>query len=521
MKDLSDSIRREMLADAQDDLRMNPPAEAIIHDPETGLDTVGPDPLDPRIDSTLKLEQGQGLLPLSALPETPHLLGFTLDQVLMEDFRYDWGITRHEKFHEATWMAHRVWMLPEEIREHWNVSEERLQKATAPQHESADGVHSANADDSEVGRNEMNPDLENTEMGEKIAVWERWDKIQGLVYTWIDGDSEFLSVIEPPVTSRYWYPFHMVPPLNRVTGRLCGPSDVMLTMSLQDEINELHTYRRAATRAHMPRWGIAAGLLDEGELFNVAEADPYSLIPFRRPEVANGVFEFAPGTFDERLFDSSRAEVGIERMSGNPSSALGATGSANFATEEAVAAQQMGVQMKFRLKLIERHAQEIVNSVADLMVQTYPLENVQAIAGGHAAWPELDRENMYNDLLVEITAGSTAAVDKAEMFQMAMQFGGLAQTSGLPLNPVEYTKKLMEMADFRWPIEDMIIPLGPEMMAAMMQAKLLNGQANNPQVPEAGGAAGPQDDPTQEGDEGGRPAFGNQPPTQESLPGPV
>lgn len=517
MKRMSDSIKKDMLADIQDELLEEPALQELDTD-EEGDEIFVDDPTDERVEIMQRLE-GEELLSLDLLPENPYLMGFALDNVLMEDIRWDWSIQRMEDIHKANWIEQRVWMTDEEIREQFNFNEDRMRSLGINRNKSIEGGTSSPDNITDANRNEFHIDVESSNMGTKYAVWERWSKEDGLVYTWVEGDKEFASVIEPPVTSRYWYPFHVLG-FNRVTGRFIPVSDVMLSMSLQDEINEKRTFEKQFIRAAMPRYGIAAGMINDHEMWNVSEMPPGSLIQFQRPEIANSVFEFGPIRYDPLLFDATKPRTEMELVTGNSNAALGSTGQSDFATTDAIAAQSMGIQTDRRRKILERFQQQMLRAILDIAVQVIPAENMQSIVGPGYFWPEIDRETMYNDLLTEIVAGSTAATEKQKELTAAIQIGTVAFQHQLPLNGVEYLKWLIMVADDRQPLDKLILPFTPEQQVQIQMARLMNQIGTDPSVPSTNTAAPADPTGVLQGAPGREP-FGDTPPEPGSVTGPV
>jgi len=515
MQDIDKAIRHQIRTKVEDSIRLEPPT--MVLDPLTNEMLV--DPTDPRVQELERLESGA---PISEddLPDVPYFQGFGFDQIYMEDLRYDWSITRPEDIYRARWMAQRSWMTCEQIKAEYNVGSDYFTGIDAGgSSRSTDDTASTQKDSNDKEdeyRERFTADLESSMLGERYAVWERWDKEQGLVYVYVEGARDYLAKYVPTATSRQWFPFFMLN-FNRVTGRMIGVSDTMLQMHQQDEVNEKRTRQREAIDHVQPRYVTVAGLFSPREKAQFRTARAYDIIETRRPEIANMISEFGPMRYDPRLYEIGTPLAEMQMMTGISPSALGATGEASFATSDAIASQQLGQQVAMRAIAIERFTRDIGRAMFEISLQALPEENVRTIAGPGAIWPVLDREHVYRELDINVRAGSSGQPDAEKNLQLWMNFANVATQLQLPFDGNEVLKEILKGMDLPVVLERFIPNLPPELKEQIdtmrIMTMLQSGGAANPDgggtlQPLHGKGATPQ---------GGAPSF-SQPRSPDNLP---
>jgi hypothetical protein len=481
------------------DVQQNPPLPATTTlDPQTGMPIEGGG--DPRIQAIAQLEQGVPEGETFVLPEIARYRGWVFQQVRPEDMRWDWNITRPEDLRYCRWMAHRVFMSIEEIRTKWKLTDEELRDAAQFD---IDGrtMPSRNARTTQSAF--TNLDSEDPEIDEnrvRYAVWERWDIVSGKVYVWMQGSKQFLDCYHPKAAGRRFFPFFPFI-FNRVSGKMIGPSDVELQMAIQDEINTLRTNDREARKSSHPRYIVAAGLLSPREKEKLESALPYAVVELQKAnDVKAALHELVPNQYDPRLYDISKALIDLQAMAGLPMSALGATGIGELATEQAIARENMGVQTDYRKRIIESVIAEIYEYMAQVNAQTFMEMDVAMIVGAGAVWPLADRQQILNNFMVDVRATLNDSVERQKRMNDWQMIAGMAAQLGLPLNPIELTKELLELMQLRTNLERFV--LDPMTLAAM------RGQGIGP----SGGGKAPQEGP---GDQGDRGAEGGAPPMNE------
>lgn len=511
---ITPAVQQAALALLIEDAQMNPPAPGTTTlDPETGAPIMGG--ADPRVRAIAALEQGMPTDGSFVLPEIAHFRGWTFQQVRPEDMRWDWNITRPEDLRYARWMAHRVFMTSEDIRTKWALSEDMLRDAA---HFDVDGrtMPSRNARTTQSAATDL--DSEDVEIDEnriRYAVWERWDVVSGKVYVWIEGAKQFLDCYHPKATGRRFFPFFAFI-FNRVTGKLIGPSDVDLQMAIQDEINTLRTHDREARKSAHPRYVVGAGLLSPSEKEKLETALPYAVVELQKAnDVKTSLQELVPNAYNPMLYDISKALVDLQAMAGLPMSALGATGVGQLATEQAIARENMGVQTDYRKRIIESVMCEIYEFMAHVNAQVLTELDVITVVGPGMVWPLTDRQQILNNFVVDVRATLNDSVERQKRLNDWQTIAGIAAQLGLPLNPIEITKELLELLQLRTNLERFV--LDPMTLAALRGQGIGGAPGGGAGAPPSGAAPEEQGD---RGAEGGAPPMSDRQgaPAPEQVP---
>lgn len=434
--DLSDTLKVYLAGTIREDLARNPPTPVSQFD-EFGQETLAPDPNDPRIAQVTSLEDPASAVEPGMLPEVPIFLGVNIDEVQPQDIRFDWSITRPEDFYNAQWVAHRVYMDGEAINIRWNLEDEEWTKIDVQAKNT-----SKNNGGSEDPSNRTSNDSEN--LNDTYAVWELWDKSTNRRYVWIQGMERFLVNEVVKVTWHKFFPFFPLV-FNRVTGRFLPMSDVRLQKPLQEEINTKRTQEREATSAAQPRYVVAAGVLNDVEKEKIENARAYAVIELERPDEVMKYWQAIPvQDVNPLLYDISKAVREIEISAGITQNSAGGVGGAEFATEAAIANQQMGIQADRRKAIIEDLIHDVNECVVELALQIFPEENARAIAGAGAVWPLVDRDHLWRQLHVIIEPGMSGKPDEAKVLEKWLSFSDVMNKIGLVVNPMEVGRKIVE-----------------------------------------------------------------------------
>jgi hypothetical protein len=530
-------LEKVVIAYARDQLHAdminNPAAQVPMIDPMTGqpqADPVTGEPMtqedmsDPRHAHLAAIEAGQFPEDYD-VGEIARYIGFNLDPIQAEDFRFDWTVTQPERMYDAEWIAHRVFMSYDQFGSKFDVSPEEIgqiilfgsdgrQIGTDKRWTKA-GQTSASWYDNE-GPSDRKTMETNSNMG-RTSVWEMWHRGNGRVYVWAEGMQRFLMNDAPTIVGRRWYPFYMLG-FNRVTGRVLPLSDTTLTRQLQDELNRRRTLEAEAQKASFPRIFIKQGSLLPGEKEKIENSQPYEVIEIQSVEDVNKAFaETKPLPFNPELYRRDETRMEMEMMSGISKNAAG-SGEGDLATSAAIANEQMGVQTDYRRSLLEEFIYDIMYDYAYMGNQFIPEENIKKLCGNGAYWPMLEREQFLRYLKLDIRAGSTGRPDAEKNLATIEKFANIAVALGLPVDPEAILEDMMyDMGKPDWKKYLMT----PEKMAqrAMMgipyQVPGGGGGAPGPTAPRGNAA---ESEPTPGS---GSPTMADKgPPSPGSVPGP-
>lgn len=418
--ELTETVRTYLQAELQDQIQMSPMAPQL--DPMTGLPAPPPDPRQMQLDA---LKAGTPI-PSSLVPNIPYYVGFTTDFLLPDDVRVDWRITRPEDIYDARKLYHRVRMTRKEVGVKFGLTDEQLKQIPCFQKEAKD-TNGSNVDvDYESRQN-----LDDSSTGAETSVWECWDRDLNYVCVFIPGYKKMLQKYTPTAVWRNWFPF--IPALfNRTTGRFVGISSTALQRPAQEEINLFRTHDRHAKKAAFPRILVKKGAFRKGEKLKYQNSRPYQVIELESvDEVKKAIYETQPVAYNGQLYDTSRAEMDLQKMAGVSTVAGGVTGSSDSATEVVTAQQGVDKLADFKSGMLDDVILDVGTCIADIGLQILPLNTVMAIAGPGAVWPVVDKETIYGRLHLDVTAGSMGAPDTEKRLKFWKEMFGLATAAGM------------------------------------------------------------------------------------------
>ena len=518
MTDLEPIVRKRMASDLAEDLAETPPPAALdaLGNPmvnENGEPIPEADPRQQQIDDL----QAGSPIDLTELPELDIFQGPALDVIDLEDFRWDWAITRPEDFYKAEWMAHRVFYYPDQIRDKWGVDMDELREANFYD-ETGKVVKTSEEDNERDG-------VDQTMMGCRVAVWEYWDRVQFRVVVWVEGMGRFVSEQIPDAATKRFFPFYLIA-LDPVDGRLIPVSQVYMQKGLQDDYNKLRTWDQELLRGSLPKFLIDQALLGNNPrrvAQELEEALPFSFTPIQSPgELAASIFTVTPQRYDPTALEHTRQLTLFDSqlVAGIPTAALGAAGGASLATEAAIGNEQMGVQVDNRRAVITETFRLIYQDVMELNAQLLPEVTVKKRVGEGAVWPPMSINDILGSLRVEAHVAPEDGPARRQELQQVLLLAQIFQQFGLGpfLNPIEAAKLAAETAGLQGDASRLLAsPLLVQALAALTaqaggQGQSPQGQGQRPptreQMPDAQGGRG---------QEGGRPQT-TEPPRPESVP---
>ena len=509
LRDLEVTVRQIVMTQLSEDLTANPPPPAVDEAGQPMMSPLTGEPLlepDERMNRLAVLREGAGA-ELEDLPEVGVYKGWVFEQVDAEDMRWDWSIRRYEDLYAARWMAHRVFMFPQEALEKFGLSEDEL-GAQATLFDAQGKVvidASAAADD-----HKRTGDVESSGMGRRIAVWELHHRVLGKTFVWVQGMDQFAMEYVSPARGRAFFPFFLVQVQSRVTGSFVGRSPTELQIPLQDELNMLRTHGLSARKSAHPKYVITKNALSAREKDQLEQALPYSVTELERAsEIQQHLKELIPANYNPLLYDRSDTFLDWQAMAGLPMAAIGGVGAAKLATEAAIANEQMGEQADLRGALIQLLYADIYAWMMQVNAQMFDTEEVKAKVGQGAVWPEFEsRTALLDNFAVEVQSELSGRAAKAKALENWTTVVTAAQTLGAPLNPIAVMADLLKIVGVRRGLDAYLMaPDQAAGLAAVGIAGQAGGAANTPS------AGGPEDQGA-EGEGGGRPQMDTPPPPE-------
>lgn len=339
---------------------------------------------------------------------------------------------------------------------------------------------------------------------ELVLVWEIWSKDDQTVYTQCDGADEFCrEPYQPPRLGQQWYPFFPLQ-LWRVHGFLYARTLVDNVIELVDEYNTRRTTAAEHRRKNKPvrLLNRSSGITDEqigtinrrGDTTDIIgiDADPNT-------PLANQLGHLPEIPYNPQMYDTQDILRDVEMVSGAQDASRGGINTAKTATEAEIMAMGMQSRTGEQLDTIEDWLTAILSYCAELLLLNLTEEQVQRAFGADAVWPTLSRQEVFEQVLVTIRAGSTAKPNKMRERDQWLQFLPMLQDAVLKCAELQDTGKpdlaealvklldeTLRRFDERMSARDFIPGMGEEGEGAGPQAML---QAMQKKVQEAIAAA--------------------------------
>lgn len=318
--------------------------------------------------------------------------------------------------------------------------------------------------------------------GLSACVWEIWNRKDGLVYVMCDGYPDFLREPASPevYTDRFWPWFVLT--LNDVDHdtMIFPPSDVRLIRDMQREYNRAREGLREHRRAARPKTVVASGMIDNEDLEKLSNHPDNAIIELNGLQPGQKVDDllqaFKGPPIDPNLYDVEGLYTDILRTTGIQEANMGAPGNAN-ATQANIAEASRATAMGSNIDDIDDMLTALAKTGSQIELQEVTVDTVKRIVGEGAVWPEMSRQQISDELWLEVEAGSTGRPNQAQEIANAERiFPILMQLPGI--KPEFLAKELIRRLDDR-------LDLTLAFQSALPSIVAMNGMA-------AKLAAGPQ-----------------------------
>jgi len=282
-------------------------------------------------------------------------------------------------------------------------------------------------------------------------------------------------------------------------------SDARLMRDMQRELNRTRQGLREHRVAARPRTYMASGRLSEDDKAKITEAEAHAVVEITGMQPGEKISDLLQShsgpSIDPSVYDPSPVFEDYLRALGQQEANLGGT-SGSTATEAAIAEGSRSTSVASVVDDLDEFLTELARASGQVLLLECSAEKVKKVLGPGAVWPELDRENVALEIMLEIEAASTGRPNKAQDIQNAQAiFPMLMQIPGI--SPEWMAKEMLRRMDDR-------LDLADAFAAGMPSIQMMNA-AKQAAGPEQAGAGGPATDPRAQGGQGGNNAPSTQP----------
>lgn len=407
----------------------------------------------------------------------------------------DQGLVHLQGFIGCEWVAEEYMFTPDQIEAIWKVDVSKdctryypgghVQKAGPVVTSSGDPGH-----DKKTGT---------------ACVFQVYNRKTGLVYTVCDGYKDFLTEPHAPkVKLERFFPWYALA-FNYIEHhkQRFPLSDAFLLRHQQREMNRSREGLRQHRIANRPCTFVAAGVLDEKTQEDFQNRPSNAVIQTNAmtpgQKISDVLQAYQHPPIDPRVYDTDHVFQDVLRVVGSQEANLGGTAGAT-ATESSIAESSRMSSLQSNMDDMDDFLTEVMRDAGQIALLEIGADEVKRIVGAGAVWPTLSRQDVADEIFLEIQAGSSGRPNKALEVQnitQAMPF--LIQLPGL--NPQWLARQLLTRLDDRLDLTDAFIAGNPSIQS-------LNAMAAKPlgMGPEgAGKPGGPgAEDPNAQGAEGGQ-----------------
>jgi len=318
---------------------------------------------------------------------------------------------------------------------------------------------------------------------ELARVWEIYSKTDGIKYVVADGYPEFLQEPSAPEIKikRFW-PFFTLT-FNEVENdrEIYPPSDVALLRPIQEEYNLARQRLREHRNANRPLYVTPVGSLSPEDIQKLQVREANEVVQLQAIQAGQAVDQVLqavkPVPIDPSLYDTSMLIEDMLRVVGSQEANLGGTGGGT-ATEVSVAESSRMSALGSNVDDLDEFLSEIARASGQVLLTMMDPMTAQKLAGQGAVWPTLSAQQIADELILEIEAGSSGRPNRAaEIANFERLAPILLQIPGI--DPHWLAKEAIKRMDDGMDLQDAIGSSLPSIVAMNAQKQLATGNISS------------------------------------------
>jgi len=324
------------------------------------------------------------------------------------------------------------------------------------------------------------------------CVWEVYHAESHSTFTICEGMDEYLvEPREPKIILERFYPYYSLS-FNDVEddSTLYPPSTVRNMLHPQREYVRAREALRQHRIASKPHYVTSDGVMPKDDMDNMSAAPAHAVIslqglqPGQKPE--DLFAQVKKHAIDPNVYETSSVFEDIQRAVRRSDARFGATSRAT-ATADTIAEDARQGEDKSKADDIDDFLSEVARDAGTVLLMNMTAETVRKIAGPGASWPETDIADLLEDLMLEVTAGSSGRPNKAlEAANLQRLFPILVQIPGI--KPDFLARHMIKALDTNIDITEAYLEGLPSIMQINQMAQTATGN--------------PETDPTAQGYQG-------------------
>jgi hypothetical protein len=269
------------------------------------------------------------------------------------------------------------------------------------------------------------------------CIWEIYNRKDGLVYVVCDGYTDFLRDPGAPDTplERFWPWFTLTFNETDHEDDIFPPSDVRLMKDMQLDYNTARQGLREHRRAARPKTVVSAGALDDEDREKLESHPSNAILELNglQPgqKVADLLQAFTGPEINPALYDVSPYFEDTLRVVGFQEANMGPTNS-DTATQSQIAEASRTTTMDSNVDDLDDLLTHLARYGGQLLFSNVNEATVKRIVGPGAVWPDLTRQQISEEVWLEIEAGSSGNPNQAQeianaqkIYPLVMQIPGI------------------------------------------------------------------------------------------------
>lgn len=335
-------------------------------------------------------------------------------------------VAREEDYLNCDWITFETYVLYDECLEgNPRLKAEDITKATKYYQKKAPDL-AGQPLDNDLPQGEISSEaaeLYSTTQGDEevafVKVIEKWCRKDGYIYTWIEGVQRWAKEPFEPnyATSRFYPCFRLA--FFEVDGERHAQSIPYRISKLQDEYSCARSNFRLARERSIPGVIFDATNITDEDAAKLAASKSQELIAIKPVDptkpISNSFAQKPVAPIDPRVFDTTPILQDINRITGVQEALQGAAQGPKTATEAQLEQLGMNARSTSDRDALEWMLTDFATYTGECAVQGLTTEEVQAMVGSSAFWPEGEGVNadVFNRLVnLTIKAGSTGKPNK-------------------------------------------------------------------------------------------------------------
>lgn len=380
----------------------------------------------------------------------------------------DTNVTQLKGFVGAEWIAEKYVFTPKQVQKIYKIDVSKSYSAHTPHGQRGD---------KRKNRDKL------------CAVYEVYDINGQVCFTLCAGYPDYLKEPgEPNVKLQQFHPYYALY-FNDTEDpeTVYPPSDVELVRSMQIDYNRGREGLRVHRQANRPATVAAKGVFDEATKIAFSTHADHEMIESnltKADDISKVLVPKPVSPIQADLYDVEHAFTDIMRVVGDQEANLGGT-SNSTATEVSVAENSRVTSLQSNIDDLDEFLTDLMRGAGEVLLLEMSVETVKKIAGPGACWPQFSRQEVTEEMCLEIKAGSSGRPNKgARLAAIEKAMPSLLQIPGF--KPEKLGEFVMREIDEGIDIEDFRDDALPSIVAMNSMAKpnLAPGPGSEAQGPQ-------------------------------------